>query len=275
MNRRQADRGIIDAGAAGIGLAAFAVLPYAFSGGASGLGLLLQGRWTLLLIVAGIVAAGGAAALAPRQTLLRLAGPALALVLLFTVGWLDGPASVSWGPGTAVLAAVSVLLLARAAASAGAFKADRWVATVTVAILASVLLFVFFPVAKVLTSAFVDKQGALALGLFAQRFFAPDIWSLACLISESGCGVVANTIWLGLLTGLVSTALGLAFALLATRGGMKNSKLFDALSILPIITPPFVIALALVILFGRTGIITTFMDDWFGIPRSRWIYGLP
>ncbi|MGL4440272.1 MAG: ABC transporter permease, partial [Bosea sp. (in: a-proteobacteria)] len=46
-------------------------------------------------------------------------------------------------------------------------------------------------------------------------------------------------------------------------------------SILPIITPPFVIALALVILFGRTGIITTFMDDWFGIPRSRWIYGLP
>jgi hypothetical protein len=157
--RRQADRGIIDAGAAGIGLAAFALLPYAFSGGTAGLGLLLSGRWTLGLIMAGIVAAGAAAVLVPRQIATRLAGSSVALALLFTVGWLDGPAFVSWGFGTAVLAAVAVLLLARAAASAGAFKADRWVATVTVAILASVLLFVFFPVAKVLTSAFVDKQG--------------------------------------------------------------------------------------------------------------------
>ncbi|MGL4439243.1 MAG: ABC transporter permease [Bosea sp. (in: a-proteobacteria)] len=275
MNRRQADRGIIDAGAAGIALAAFALTPYAFAGGPSGLGLLLEGRWTLLVIMAGLLSAGTIAVLAPRLSTLRLGGPALAFGLLFMVGALDGPASVSWGLGAAVVAAAAIVLLARAAASAGAFKADRWVATVTVAILGAVLLFVFFPVAKVLASAFVDRTGALALGVFAQRFFAPDIWSLACLVSESGCGVVANTIWLGLLTGLVSTALGLAFALLSTRGGMKNSKLFDALSILPIITPPFVIALALVILFGRTGIITTAMDDWFGIPRSRWIYGLP
>jgi iron(III) transport system permease protein len=275
VNRRQADRGIVDAGAAGVALAAFAALPYAFSGGSSALGLLLQGRWTLLAVAAGLAVAGAAAMLAPRWTAVRLGGPALALALLFTVGWLDGPASIPWGPGAAIMAGAAVLLLARAAAAAGAFKADRWVATVTVAILASVLLFVFFPVAKVLASAFLDRDGGLALGVFAQRFFAPDIWSVACLFSESGCGVVANTIWLGLLTGLVSTALGLAFALLSTRGGMRDSKLFDALSILPIITPPFVIALALVILFGRTGIVTTFLDDWFGIPRSRWIYGLP
>jgi ABC-type molybdate transport system permease subunit len=31
----------------------------------------------------------------------------------------------------------------------------------------------------------------------------------------------------------------------------------------------------LVVLFGRTGIITTFLDNWLNIPRSRWIYGLP
>ncbi len=33
--------------------------------------------------------------------------------------------------------------------------------------------------------------------------------------------------------------------------------------------------MALVVLFGRTGVVTTAMSDWFGIPRSRWIYGLP
>jgi iron(III) transport system permease protein len=47
------------------------------------------------------------------------------------------------------------------------------------------------------------------------------------------------------------------------------------MSILPIITPPFVIALALVVLFGRTGLVTGWLEAIFGLPRSRWIYGLP
>jgi iron(III) transport system permease protein len=47
------------------------------------------------------------------------------------------------------------------------------------------------------------------------------------------------------------------------------------MSILPIITPPFVIALALVVLFGRTGLVTGWLSTAFGIPRTRWLYGLP
>ena len=43
----------------------------------------------------------------------------------------------------------------------------------------------------------------------------------------------------------------------------------------PIITPPFVIGLALILLFGRSGAVTALLSDWFGIPRTRWIYGLP
>ncbi len=80
------------------------------------------------------------------------------------------------------------------------------------------------------------------------------------IYSSASCGVVPNTILLGVLAGVISTFLGLAFALLAQRGGLKNTRVFDALSVLPIITPPFVIALALVVLFGRTGIVTTFLD---------------
>jgi iron(III) transport system permease protein len=30
-----------------------------------------------------------------------------------------------------------------------------------------------------------------------------------------------------------------------------------------------------VVLFGRTGLVTTFLSDTFGLPRTRWIYGLP
>ena len=47
------------------------------------------------------------------------------------------------------------------------------------------------------------------------------------------------------------------------------------MSVLPIITPPFVIGLAVILLFGRAGAVSALLFDWFDIPRSRWIYGLP
>jgi iron(III) transport system permease protein len=274
VNRRSADRGWTDAGAAAIAVAAFLLVPFGINEARAGLSLALAGYGSLWLVP--LMAGVGTLALTPHvDPLWRIGAAMTGLSALFAAGFVDGLRPVAWGLGASLIAAALLLQMARALAAAGAFKADRWVATVTVVILGGVLLFVFFPVAKVLLSAFVDRSGNLALGVFAQRFFAPDIWTLACLVSESGCGVVANTIWLGLLTGVISTLLGLAFALLATRGGARNSRLFDALAILPIITPPFVIALALVILFGRTGIVTTFLDNWFDIPRSRWIYGLP
>ena len=42
---------------------------------------------------------------------------------------------------------------------------------------------------------------------------------------------------------------------------------------LPIITPPFVIGLAVILLFGRSGLASGILFDLFGIPRTRWIYG--
>ncbi|MFC7554822.1 ABC transporter permease [Pseudoroseomonas wenyumeiae] len=47
------------------------------------------------------------------------------------------------------------------------------------------------------------------------------------------------------------------------------------MSVLPVITPPFVIGLSLILLFGRAGMVTNFLQEHFGIPRSRWIYGMP
>ena len=40
------------------------------------------------------------------------------------------------------------------------------------------------------------------------------------------------------------------------------------MSVLPIITPPFVIGLALILLFGRSGAVTALLFDWFGF-RAR------
>ncbi|MCB2055357.1 MAG: iron ABC transporter permease, partial [Geminicoccaceae bacterium] len=41
----------------------------------------------------------------------------------------------------------------------------------------------------------------------------------------------------------------------------------------PIITPPFVVGLAIILLFGRAGTVTQFMADLLGIEAGRWIYG--
>jgi iron(III) transport system permease protein len=77
------------------------------------------------------------------------------------------------------------------------------------------------------------------------------------------------------LVGFSTTVLGLAFALVATRSGFKYSKLLRALTVLPIITPPFVIGLAIILLFGLSGTITQFVSEIIGVRPTRWVYGLP
>jgi iron(III) transport system permease protein len=42
---------------------------------------------------------------------------------------------------------------------------------------------------------------------------------------------------------------------------------------LPIITPPFVVGLGLILLFGRAGVVNQFLEWAFGIPPTRWFYG--
>src|SRR4029450_13962080 len=101
------------------------------------------------------------------------------------------------------------------------------------------------------------------------------IWGLRCLVGGGRCGVAWNTLFLALACGVGTTALGLAFALIATRTAFRFKRVLRVLTVLPIITPPFVIGLALILLFGRSGALSAVLYEWFGVARSRWIYGLP
>ena len=74
---------------------------------------------------------------------------------------------------------------------------------------------------------------------------------------------------LAILVGFLTTALGLAFALVVTRTGFRFKKVLRALTVLPIITPPFVIGLAIILLFGLSGNVTRFVADFLDIsPRA-------
>ena len=46
------------------------------------------------------------------------------------------------------------------------------------------------------------------------------------------------------------------------------------LALLPIITPPFVVGLGLILLFGRAGLVNQALEALFGITPSRWFYGV-
>jgi iron(III) transport system permease protein len=113
------------------------------------------------------------------------------------------------------------------------------------------------------------------VGVFLDRLFEATLWNAGCVFERTSCGVAWNTLALAGFVGAGSTLLGLAFALLAVRGGWRFKGALNFISVLPIITPPFVIGLAIILLFGRSGALTGFLADQFGVPRSRWIYGFP
>jgi iron(III) transport system permease protein len=71
-----------------------------------------------------------------------------------------------------------------------------------------------------------------------------------------GLGALRNSLFLAVLVGVVSTGLGFAFALLESRSRLWTRHLLGPLSVLPIITPAFVLGLAMIYMFGRRGFIT-------------------
>ncbi|MES0194258.1 iron ABC transporter permease [Mesorhizobium sp. LSJC264A00] len=194
--------------------------------------------------------------------------------LLTRIAGTPGPMQPGLGWGAALYAVAMLMFIAEALAARGWCKGDRFVVGSLSIVIASLILFVAYPLLSILTSAIKDNDGNVVPALFFDKIFSANIWSLRCLYGEGSCGVAWNTVAIAVLVGFFCTALGLALALIALRTKLPAKWLLRGLSILPIITPPFVIGLALILLFGRAGIVTNLMSVHLGIPRSRWIYGM-
>ncbi len=185
-----------------------------------------------------------------------------------------GPSQAAMGWGAVVYGVSCTMLLAIGLAGMGWCRGDVFVLGALLLILGLVGLFVAWPVGAILRSAMQDNDGVYALGVFMEKLFNPGIWGLDCLRGGRGCGVAWNTLAQATLVGVLATLLGLAVALVAGRTRLPLRPVVRLLSLLPVITPPFVIGLALILLFGRVGIVTNFLAEHAGIPRTRWIYGM-
>jgi len=121
------------------------------------------------------------------------------------------------------------------------------------------LLFVAFPIFQVFRySLVVDKKFDLSnyLAVFSARYYYQPF---------------LNSIILGAITGTAGTIMGFVFAYALTRTPLPFKGFFRQTVTFPIISPPFVVALAAILLFGRAGSLTPFLQKILG---EYSIYGL-
>ncbi|CAM4368581.1 iron ABC transporter permease [Bordetella tumbae] len=132
-------------------------------------------------------------------------------------------------------------------------------------VLAFLGLFLVVPVGTVFYTAFVNADGSFTLGHFG-AFFAQPLMQEAFFNSLYVAG------WSALLASLIAVPL----AYFTVRFEFRGALLIQTLGVLPLIMPPFVGAVAMQLIFGRSGTVNLLLDDWFGftIPFMEGLNGV-
>ncbi len=270
-------------------------IPQVFSNEQAGNGLMQAGAyqrpWLWMGVIALMIAAFGASMSPTKKqgTVLIAAGVLGAAGLMvsgFAIGakgWsfdvlshglgaLDkGQFGIGWGGFTAL--ASLIVLTAFGVARRGFFKGDLFISAAVLGCGAMLLLFILFPVLKALSGAFYVEDGGWSPLALWSRVATERNFGLSCLAGGQRCGVAWNTLFLGLMTATSTVILGTLMALMSERASKRFTKPLNILAMLPIITPPFVVGLGLILLFGRAGVVNQFMEYAFGMEPTRWFYG--
>jgi iron(III) transport system permease protein len=138
-------------------------------------------------------------------------------------------------------------------------------AAVALAIAAFLLVFLIVPVVTVVYVAFADGAGGVTLSHFGSFF------SLS-LMRES----FWNSIYVGVWSVAIATLIAVPLAYFTVRFEFRGALLIQTLGILPLIMPPFVGAVAMQLIFGRSGSVNLLLNEWFGftIPFMEGLNGV-
>ena len=126
---------------------------------------------------------------------------------------------------------------------------DPILVTTIVVLITFLTLFILYPLAILLVDSFVG-DGGFSFNVFKRIFNMPTFTR-----------AITNTLKVGFLVGILSTLVGLLFAYVEVyvRMGKFTGGLFKVVSMLPVVSPPFVLSLSMIMLFGKAGIITRFL----------------
>ncbi|WP_248403608.1 ABC transporter permease [Butyrivibrio fibrisolvens] len=111
-------------------------------------------------------------------------------------------------------------------------------------------VFILYPLAILLVDSFISEEG-FTLEIF-KRIMALANFRRA----------ITNTLKVGFLVGIASALIGLLFAYVEVYVKLRTrfmEVLFRLVSLLPVVSPPFVLSLSMIMLFGKAGIITRFL----------------
>ena len=128
---------------------------------------------------------------------------------------------------------------------------DPLMVTTIVVLIAFLTLFILYPLAVLLVDSVYGKDTGVTLSVF-QRIFAMNNFRRA----------ISNTLKVGLTVGILSTVVGLLFAYVEVYVKVRTKfmgGLFQVVSMLPVVSPPFVLSLSMIMLFGKAGIITRYL----------------
>ena len=139
---------------------------------------------------------------------------------------------------------------------------DVFIIGALVAIVGLISTFIIFPSIAIFVPMFQDDAGNFVLWQFV------EILTRSHIIQ-----IIMNSIMLGTSVGITATFFGLVFAIYTTRIAKRSAFIARIFSILPIVTPPFVVGLGVTLMLGRSGYVTELMVDWFGLQHTNWLYG--
>ena len=115
------------------------------------------------------------------------------------------------------------------------------------------LSFVIYPLVIMLWSSLKVEARPLFLYFFRQR---------------ETLSIISNTLWVGISVASLGTALGFLLAYIQVKVDIPLKRFFNLTAIIPIISPPFAVAMSTITLFGRSGLIS---KKLFGVRYD--IYG--
>jgi iron(III) transport system permease protein len=188
-------------------------------------------------------------------------GGSLGCIFTLWLTWTVGVKPYAFGLGGILALTICLLVLAYGLSQGGYIRGDTFVAASILVLAFFVALFILFPIFAVLQHGVMDNRGGFRPGLFLDTLGQyKAFWR-----------VLRNSLGLAVFVGTASTLIGLAFALAATRSRSRITVLLRAFSLLPMITPPFVVGLAIILLFGLQGFVTS---QLLGL-KTRGIFGFP
>lgn len=129
--------------------------------------------------------------------------------------------------------------------------ADPILVTTIVVLIAFLTIFILYPLAILLVDSVYGSDTGLTMSIF-QRIFKMKTFRTA----------ITNTLKVGFTVGIFSTVIGLLFAYVEEYVKVRTKimgGLFQVVSMLPVVSPPFVLSLSVIMLFGKAGIITRYL----------------